>query len=68
MQIHQIRNALREGIAAQMRGTADRLAAGRVSDYAEYRQVVGRIAGMKESIDIVEQVFNELLNEKEDSE
>lgn len=62
----QVREALRAEIAAQMQNTADKMSGGRPRDYAEYRESVGRIAGGKDALDAVDEVFRRFFVDEED--
>lgn len=66
MHMIQVREKLKDLIAAQMRGAADKLAGGRAADYAAYREGVGRIAGGRDALDAVDAVFHKLLDDEGD--
>lgn len=61
----QLRDLLRERIAISMQNTANKLSSGRAPDYAQYRQMVGRIEGNRDALDEINKVFVEFLNEGE---
>jgi hypothetical protein len=63
MYLMQVREKARAEIAREMQKVADRVTAGSARDYAEYRQMVGRIQGMKDGLTVVDEVFNKLLDE-----
>lgn len=59
----QFRDAIRDEIAKQMQATANKIASGKAADYAEYRQSVGRVAGGKDAMDAVDDVFKRMFND-----
>lgn len=63
MMMFEVQEALRGAIAAQMHKISDGLSSGRAADYAEYKQGVGRLQGLRDGLDAVDVVFNKLMNE-----
>ncbi len=63
MQIMELRDRARTEIAREMHKVADRVTSGSAKDYAEYRQMVGRIQGMRDGLAVIDGVFNKLLDE-----
>lgn len=62
MQLLQVRDAIKASIVDKMRQRADALSAGRATDFADYKQGVGRIQGLKDAFECVDGVFNKLLD------
>ncbi len=65
MILMDVRKALRDDIAAQMRKISDELSSGRAADYAEYKRLVGIIQGLKRALDAVDDRFNRMIDEGE---
>ena len=65
MKILDIRNKLRQLITIEQRKIADRLASGSAADFADYKRSTGRIAGLQDGLNIVEEVFMKLTDEGE---
>ena len=63
MHMLQIRDTLKGAIVAQMRKISDELSSGRAADYPDYKRAVGRIQGLKDGLDAVDEVFKKLLDE-----
>lgn len=61
--VWDVRDMLKKSMATQMRKISDDLSSGRAADYAEYKRVVGRIQGLKDGIEAVDEVFRKLDNE-----
>ena len=66
MKILNLRDNIKADIVGTMQALSDKLSAGRVTDYAGYRLVVGQIQGLKEALDSVDEVFKTLLDEQDD--
>ena len=67
MQMMDIRDRLRKNLALAMKAHADNLSAGRATDFSQYRYVVGNIKGLRDAIDVVDQVFEKLVDEYDES-
>ena len=65
MQVLQIRDAIKASLADKMRQRADALSAGRAVDFADYKQSVGRIQGLRDALDSVDAVFNKFLDSED---
>lgn len=63
MYLMQVREQLKASIVAQMRKISDELSSGRAADYPDYKRAVGRIQGLKDGMDVVDEVFKKLLDE-----
>ena len=66
MQLFKLRDMLREEFAKEMVSISDRLTSGRAADFAEYKQQVGRIQGLRDGIDTLNAVFKKMLNEQDE--
>jgi len=67
MQMMDIRDRLRKNLALAMKAHADNLSAGRAADFSQYQRVVGNIKGLRDAIDVVDQVFEKLVDEDDES-
>lgn len=67
MQMMDIRDRLRKNLALAMKAHADNLSAGRPSTFEQYQRIVGNIKGLRDAIDVVDQVFEKILDEGDDS-
>ena len=47
----------------KMRKVSDEVTAGRAGDFAEYRRYCGRLQGLKDALELTDDVFNRLLDE-----
>ena len=65
MRILDIRDALRNEIAIQMQGISNKLSSGVAGDYSTYKQLVGRIQGLRDSLEAVDKVFKHFLEDEE---
>lgn len=65
MHFVQMREKLRADIVVKMREISDRLSSGSVPDFATYRQLVGRIQGHKDALDLVDAFFDKLVDSDE---
>jgi len=63
MQMMDIRDRLCKNLAVAMKVHADNLSAGRAGDFSQYQRTVGNIKGLRDAIDVIDQVFNKLLDE-----
>lgn len=66
MQLLSVRDAIKSQLVEKMRQRSDALSSGRASDFADYKQNVGRIQGLRDAFDAVDEVFNRLLDEQSD--
>lgn len=66
MRVLQIRESLLAGMVEQMQALQNRISAGQAIDFASYKQQVGRIQGLKDAVDVVNDTFRALLNEEDD--
>ena len=66
MRTLELRDVLRAAIALKMRKVADELSSGRAADFSEYKRGVGRIQGLRDGLDAVDEVFKQLLDEQDD--
>lgn len=64
MILMDVRNALREDIAGQMKRISDELSSGRAADFGEYKRLVGVLQGLRKALDSVDTVFNKLLDDE----
>lgn len=65
----QVRGEARAKIAQQMRELSDALSAGRAgNDIGLYNRYVGRIHGMKEALDAIDETFKSVLDEHDNDE
>ncbi len=67
MQMMDIRDRLSKNLAKAMQIQADNLSAGRAGDFSQYQRAVGNIKGLKDAIDVIDQVFNQLISEDDDT-
>lgn len=65
MQLMDIRDRLSKNLAKAMQVQADNLSAGRASTFDQYQRAVGNIKGLKDALDITDQVFNQLVDDTE---
>lgn len=66
MQLLSVRDAIKSQLVEKMRQRSDALSSGRAADFADYKQTVGRIQGLRDAFDAVDDVFNRLLDEQSD--
>ena len=66
MHLLSVRDQIKHKIVGEMQSLADRMTSGSAHDYAAYRQLCGRMQGLKDGLECVDAVFNKLLNEGED--
>ena len=65
MRVDQLQIVLRDEIGKEMRKLADRMAAGRAVDFAEYRQQVGRVQGLGDALEKIDGVFQKMYDDDE---
>ena len=65
MRLMQVRDSVKCELAEKMRQRSDALSAGRATDFADYKQTVGRIQGLRDAMDVVDAVFNRLNDSEE---
>lgn len=61
-----LRDALREKFDYEISAAVKRVSGGQAKDYAEYKQVCGRVQGLAKAYDLVDEVFKNLLDEGDD--
>ena len=66
MQMMDVRDRLKKNIALAMQAMGDSLTSGHAVDFAGYKERVGRLRGLRDGMDIIDQVFNKILDEGED--
>lgn len=62
----QFKEAIKDRIAKDMQNTANKIAAGQAPDYAAYKQLVGRVAGGKDALDAVDEVFKDFYGKEDE--
>jgi len=65
MQMMDIRDRLSTNLARAMQIQADNLSAGRAGTFDQYQRAVGNIKGLKDALDITDQVFSKLVDSEE---
>lgn len=63
MQLLDVRDRLKKNAAIAMQHIADGITSGQCVDYADYKQRCGRLKGLKDGMDITDQVFRLLTDE-----
>ena len=66
MQLMDIRDRLKKNLAVAMQALSDQLSAGRPVDYPAYTKLVGRIKGLRDAMDVIDQTFNKIIDEDQD--
>jgi len=62
----QVRDNIQASIVEKMTALSDRMSAGRATDYAGYRQMVGQMQGLNDALESVDKAFKNLLDEQDD--
>lgn len=65
MFVVKVHEMVRAEIAKRMQSISGRICAGRPADFAEYRQLVGRLQGCEDALQVLDEVFAKLHNDEE---
>lgn len=63
MKMMEICDRIKKNLALGMQAQTDILTRGGASDHAMYSKIVGKIKGMQDAMDIVDQTFTKVLDE-----
>jgi hypothetical protein len=64
--MRDLRDSIVRKLEAEGLKLSARIAGGSAGDFAEYKNMTGRIKGLSDAIDVVNEVFNKLLDEEND--
>lgn len=64
--MRELRDAIRAKLDEQIASKTASIATGSLTDHAAYKNATGRIAGLKDARETVDEVFKKLLNEDDD--
>lgn len=63
----QLRERITRGLAGRIQDEMHKLASGQAASFDQYKQTVGKIQGLRGALDVVDDVFKEILNDEGES-